>query len=605
MRATRRGSDEQGFALVTVLGSMTVLTLVLLGALAFGLATVKPARGDQDGKAAVAAAQAGLEEYVARLNTNDGYWRKGNVDCDNLALIPPTADTCSTPRPARGVAVPGSSGAATYHYRLLSTTSETESNGIIRLSSTGWSKNVRRELVGQLSPTGFLQYIYFTDVESTDPALYKGAVAARLNGKLSYDDTVNDLYYVWDTDRGVSDPICSKHWYAGRSFSGPTVSTYTSGYTAGNYTELIYSYVEDSFGNRSYTLKSSTTKAASDTAQITFDCKEIRFSGGDKITGPMKTNDALLLSGDPWFTSPVTETAWATAPDKTKAWREASSGSAPHPGTSTEAGYKPVVAPPLEMPDSNADLIPVANSANGCVYRGETRITFNSDGTMRVKSPLTDGSVPRCYEGGNNEKVLTVPPVIYVDNSTASCTGTNVGYPTDKEHVDYVADPDYGCAKGNVYISGMVKGRTTLAAANEITIVGNVTYAGGASGTDALGLVPNNFVWVHHAVDKSGANVSSSPTVTNIEAAILTVTHSFVVQNWDKGAALTTSESTKLRVFGSISQRFRGPVGTGTPTSATSGYLKNYVYDKRLLNNPPPYFLRPVESPYRITKVTD
>ena len=62
------------------------------------------------------------------------------------------------------------------------------------------------------------------------------------------------------------------------------------------------------------------------------------------------------------------------------------------------------------------------------------------------------------------------------------------------------------------------------------------------------------------------------------------------MQAYDEGAKLGT-----LRVFGSIAQKFRGPVGTGDGSSGT-GYLKNYNFDTRLRYSPPPYFLDPVGS---------
>ena len=65
--------------------------------------------------------------------------------------------------------------------------------------------------------------------------------------------------------------------------------------------------------------------------------------------------------------------------------------------------------------------------------------------------------------------------------------------------------------------------------------------------------------------------------------------HSFGVQSYQYGAKLGT-----LKVYGSLAQRFRGPVGTtGSPGT---GYLKDYNYDSRLRYAPPPYFLDPVRS---------
>ncbi len=62
------------------------------------------------------------------------------------------------------------------------------------------------------------------------------------------------------------------------------------------------------------------------------------------------------------------------------------------------------------------------------------------------------------------------------------------------------------------------------------------------------------------------------------------------MQQYNKGAKLGS-----LRVYGSIAQLFRGPVGTGDGSSGT-GYLKNYNFDTRLRFSPPPFFLDPVGS---------
>ncbi len=79
----RRGADE-GFALVAVLGSMAVLTAFLLAALAYATNAMPTSRRDQDAKAALAAAQAGIDDYVARLNMRGDYFL--TTDSTNPAL---------------------------------------------------------------------------------------------------------------------------------------------------------------------------------------------------------------------------------------------------------------------------------------------------------------------------------------------------------------------------------------------------------------------------------------------------------------------------------------------------------------------------------------
>ncbi len=53
-----------------------------------------------------------------------------------------------------------------------------------------------------------------------------------------------------------------------------------------------------------------------------------------------------------------------------------------------------------------------------------------------------------------------------------------------------------------------------------------------------------------------------------------------------------------LSVFGSISQKYRGAVGSFSGSTISAGYKKNYSYDPRLKFAPPPYYLNPVDTAY-------
>ena len=68
-----------------------------------------------------------------------------------------------------------------------------------------------------------------------------------------------------------------------------------------------------------------------------------------------------------------------------------------------------------------------------------------------------------------------------------------------------------------------------------------------------------------------------------IDAAILALDNSFYVDNYNCGSVGT------LTVHGSIAQKYRGAVATGTQSGAATGYVKNYNYDERLKFNIPPY----------------
>jgi hypothetical protein len=193
----------------------------------------------------------------------------------------------------------------------------------------------------------------------------------------------------------------------------------------------------------------------------------------------------------------------------------------------------------------------------------------------------------------------------------------------------------YDCGSGNVYVEGTLKGRVTIAAQNNIVLTNDVLIAGTSAGssptgTDMLGLVASNSVVVYHPVTRSSSSSTSrspsscpsdptgtpstssslgksltctwtttetySNTYNNLSfpgqtsgtgnrwvyASIQTLAHSFTVQRYDKGSNLGD-----LSVRGSIAQKWRGAVGTG---SGTTGYYKDYSYDQRLVFTSPPYF---------------
>ena len=176
--------------------------------------------------------------------------------------------------------------------------------------------------------------------------------------------------------------------------------------------------------------------------------------------------------------------------------------------------------------------------------------------------------------------------VIYVKAGTPGGCGTKP--PSD---ADYVEPPSCG----NVYVSGSYNKSMTIAAANDV-----IVRPTGASATNGdllgvgdavLGLIATNFVRVYHPC--SG---SVMPAVT-IDAAILSLKHSFTVDNYDCGSKLGL-----LTVKGAIAQKFRGAVGTGGNSSGGTGYIKDYRYDDRLQYRSPPFFLDPVAASWHVIR---
>ncbi len=84
--------DDEGFALLMVIACMVIGSMFAFAALGYALNTQRFSRTNQDWNGALAAAQAGVDDYIAYLNRNDNYARTP-VDCTNIAIKGPNTGT--------------------------------------------------------------------------------------------------------------------------------------------------------------------------------------------------------------------------------------------------------------------------------------------------------------------------------------------------------------------------------------------------------------------------------------------------------------------------------------------------------------------------------
>lgn len=154
---------------------------------------------------------------------------------------------------------------------------------------------------------------------------------------------------------------------------------------------------------------------------------------------------------------------------------------------------------------------------------------------------------------------------------------------------------------GKVVVSGVVAGRVTLAATDNIIIGDDITYATDPSaGTcqDILGLwtadsvvVADNAINAPQAVEFDGIRRSYDDSKSEFVQAVILANASFAVQ--DPGDGSSTAEPCDgtpygrgcLYLTGGIIQATRGVV-----SFPTRGYMKRYSYDTCAADNPPPYF---------------
>lgn len=572
---------DRGVAMIMVLAMGTVLTLLVGTALALSLSGVIKSNTDQDWTGAMAAAYAGVEEYSSHIANDNTYQQYGDKNAP-FSLASPTLvlPTGTKANPAFGLGtsgtwadVPGSGGASSFRYEVDS--SKYNATGVLRVRSTGRVGTATRSLVANLRQTGFIDFLYFTDYEIQDPEI-----------------------------SGVNAANCTKYVWEGRP-SG---------------------------------------------------CSEIAFGSADIINGPMHSNDAVRIC-DATFAGVVT-TAYNPA-SGVRYIPKNSLGSSCNGQIFKVAGspsYAPVIGMPptnAEMKKEVRTDLPSEVSRPGCLYTGPTEIKFHSDGTMTVRSPwtkmtrvagspATSGTAPaECGVVGQSAGQLGSPGgatfqvpeqnLIFVQNvpstsstdpnytalnsypTTVNCStswwwgtircygdsgtsgdGNGIGYPAAVGSRDERApsSTSYGYRNGDVFVEGDVNGAVTVAAENFVYVTGNIKYVD--SSTDVLGLVGNNAVWVWNPVT-SGSNSVLTDFNRRIDAAILSVAHTFQVQNYSQGG-----NRGELTVNGAIAQKFRGIVRSGG-----DGYSKNYVYDPRLRYIAPPKFLSPVSTSYGVSVLVE
>jgi hypothetical protein len=239
----------------------------------------------------------------------------------------------------------------------------------------------------------------------------------------------------------------------------------------------------------------------------------------------------------------------------------------------------------------------IGNVANGLGSTAGATISVLNSNLMFVQdvpSSTGDPSNPNAWGS-------TTYPTGFTCNNASSVSGWKFGtlaYPMTNESVPAATPVHYGCRKGDVYVNGAMHGTMTISADNYIYVTGDITYVNGI--TDMLGLVGTNAVWVWNPFNSSGVPLLG--TNREIDAAILSLRHTFQVQNYTLGS----SPRGTLTVFGAIAQQFRGTVGQSTNgTSITQGYSKAYNYDTRLQFQAPPKFLSPVSATYGISQVVE
>jgi hypothetical protein len=526
--------------MIATMMAMSVVMLLAVVAVAAVNGDTHLTQRDLESKQAFEAAKAGVDDYAFHLSSDKSYWAK----CTGVPTPNAVNQVGSTTKQR---AVPGNTG-ATYAIELLPSASQSiykecstvnptasmlESGGTLpgsfRIRSTGFSGKAKTSIVATFKPPSFLDFLYFTQLETSDPSSYGYPPGS-------------------DAEKGAFSQ-CELTWQQGR-YEDPIPGT-----------DWNNNGTDDDY------------------------CSKISFASVDTLAGPIHTNDAMAIYGEPTLgreSLDMIETS-AVSPG----WYPTASGSKPKFQGTFVTG-----APKLTPPESNSKLKEIATGKYNIT--GESvRICLTGATLKLIKFPTSNS----CSAAGES---LPFPPngVIYVANG--ACPPTYSPFTAT-----YFTNPTCG----DVYVSGEYSGQLTIDADNNIIITGNLTKTTSSEGM--LGLIATNFVRVFHnypnekinattrAIECGSSSGEERLSDIKITAAILALRHSFVVDHYNCGSPMGD-----LNLTGAVAQKFRGAVGTGNGATMSTGYAKDYLYDNRLRYLEPPSFINPAPTTWVIGRET-
>jgi hypothetical protein len=573
-RRSARLADERGFALVTVLAVMAVVVLFSVGAFAAVNGDLPGSGEDVTSKQAMAAAEAGVADYLYRLNNDSAYWTK----C--TAAGPGLNDPWTGTTPPSGTSWRTVPGATTrYAIELLParnsgyTKCDPADDKVVdsmldpatrslRIRVTGearGSKGVeRRSVIANVRRTNFLDYLWFTDYETSDRVWWQRTAAGHTTVGTG---SLGDLP-TWGANN------CARYYRAAPTGAG------SAGYDRPN--QNWSGWIDFDDDGRVDSGESITGLSCS--------YQDIQFASDDELLGPMHTNDEFMTC-DGFTMGDSSDDRIESG----RSWRACDGRSSTKPnivGTLIEN------AQTLKLPPTDAALGTVASSAY--TFTGRTTIVLNSNSTITVTNANVNGGAAKTMAYPTNG-------VIYVKNGTCGYSYQPLN-PYNQTGTAWNATNNVPAGCGQAWVSGTYNKDLTIATQDDLVVSDDIIRL--ATSDARLGLIADNFVRVYHPVDRKSdptdCNEPSSAKINNrrIDAAILSLVHSFMVDNYYCGDTIGT-----LTVNGVIAQKFRGAVGTGNGSG--TGFLKNYTYDTRLAFKGPPHFLDPVQSAWRVIGYTE
>jgi hypothetical protein len=336
----------------------------------------------------------------------------------------------------------------------------------------------------------------------------------------------------------------------------------------------------------------------------------IWFYSGDRVRGPVHTNDRFSLAWSSSATDPIfydtvssrlTNTQWnPRAPSTANEWRKVFYGGRDAFTTGVDR---------IPLP-SSSELQKIAAWGGSSGFPGTDGVYLPNNGSQVSAGIYVRGNntVTFSVESGTGNQLIAIKVGTNTTNIKVDLSGNQtIVTPPSGSPTTYTGTPN-----GVIYSTGSItslkgtlannyeNGSTILArnawtiatdvnSGKDITITDNLTYQTQPDSTQSRTALCNLRAATLGLVSEDVVLASGAPTNLTINGVMLagsetTTNGTFYNSTWN-----TTLKGT-LSVLGGIIQKKRGPVGTFSGTTLTSGYRKDYNYDTRMVYAPPPYY---------------
>ncbi len=492
--------DDQGLAMATVIIITFTISSLAIALTSLSVSALGKAANDEDWQAALNAANAGVSEYLSRLNEDGDYWKYRNPAAEYSASSSGVVDE-SNPFFIEWTRIPGTDpdGPRLGETRYEVDTSEYVSTGLIRLQSSGRVGNVIRTVETVLRRRSFIDYLYFTHFETVDPELYGNPQWADEN--------------------------CSRHYYSGRDNRCTAINFFS------------VDEIRGPLHSNDAILICGSPKFLGETSTSWDDPQGERYRKNNCTNQP-----EFERAGDPRYVEPLT-----LPPSNTALWREVNPTYSSEPGCLytgptvielTRQGTMWVLSPwTPRTPACGGGAIKeeVDLPANGVVYV-QNRPSGNDPYALpQAASCIGENCVGYPTDGDITDYDERAGDVFLSGELNGSLT---IGA---ENNIVLVGDTTYESGDGGDDLLGLV-------AQNFIEVYHPVSatctrYCGGRFARYSYSDIP---------VDGWGLN--NEP---DVYAAMLSVQHSIRAQNYNRGGRLGT-----LNIYGAMGQKYRGLVST-------------------------------------------